>query len=260
MEIRSPIDNTLKELDLGSKCLTEDEVAVVKDLSESLEIIEVGGTALCRRDITVSKSEKIFEYVLKKLAEETGTISQKLLATVTDRIESRRNKGICGLVRYLENPDSYDQVVESSLLSYPKKRELAKVAKDVFSRLFPCELIDSNSTENLENDIAKEPSTKKSKTEELNDILYQTEDQHLDRFQENILNHIKKEMTFYEATRECPKILKIVKSCLNSLPPSSVEAERCFSAAGLFISKLRSSLSDEIFDCLIFARSYFSRK
>ena len=70
LEIRSPIDNTLKELNLGSKCLTEDEVAVVKDLSESLEIIEVGGTALCRCDITISKSEKIFEYVLKKLAEQ----------------------------------------------------------------------------------------------------------------------------------------------------------------------------------------------
>ena len=137
LEIRSPIDNTLKELDLGSKCLTEDEVAVVKDLSESLEIIEVGGTALCRRDIKVSNSEKIFEYVLKKLAEETGTISQKLLAAITDRIESRRNKGICGLVRYLENPDSYNQVVESSLLSYPKKRELAKVAKDIFFTTFP---------------------------------------------------------------------------------------------------------------------------
>ena len=69
---------------------------------------------LFRRDITVLKSEKIFEYVLKKLAEETGTISQKLLATITDRIESRRNKGICDLVRYLENPNSYDQVVDFS--------------------------------------------------------------------------------------------------------------------------------------------------
>ena len=177
LEIKAPIDNTLNELDLESKCLTEDEVAVVKDLSESLEIIEVGATALCRRDITVSKSEKIFEYVLKKLAEETGAISQELLATVTDRIESRRNKGICGLVRYLENPNSYEQVVEYSLLSYPKKRELAKVAKDVFSQLFPCELIDE-SAENLENDITEEPSTKKSKTEELNDILCQPEDQH----------------------------------------------------------------------------------
>ena len=100
----------------------------------------------------------------------------------------------------------------------------------------------------------------KSKTEELNDILCHPEDQHLDRFQENVLNHIKKKMTFYEATRECPKILKIIKSCQNSLPPSSVEAERCFSAAGLFISKLRSSLRDEMIDCLTFARNYFSRK
>ena len=128
LEIKAPIDNTLNEFDLGSKSLTEDEVAVAKDLSESLEIIEVGATALCRWDITVSKSEKIFEYVLKKLAEETGAILRKLLATVTSKIESRRNKGICGLVRYLENPNSYEQVVESSLLSYPKKRELAKVA------------------------------------------------------------------------------------------------------------------------------------
>ena len=132
LEAKAPIDNTLKELDLELKLLTEDEVAVVKDLSESLEIIEVGATALCRCDATVSKSEKIFEYVLKRLVEETGAISQELLATVTDRIESRRNKGICGLVRYLENPNNYEQVVESSLLSYPKKQELAKVAKDVF--------------------------------------------------------------------------------------------------------------------------------
>ena len=54
----------------------------MKDLSQSLEIIEVGATALCQRDITVSKSEKIFEYVLKNLAEETGAISQKFLSQI----------------------------------------------------------------------------------------------------------------------------------------------------------------------------------
>ena len=103
-----------------------------------------------------------------------------------------------------------------------------------FHDFFLVELIDE-SAENLENDITEEPSTKKSKTEELNDVLCQPEYQHLDRIQQNVLTHIKKEMTFYEATRECPKILTIIKSCLNSLSPSSVEAERCFSAAGLFI-------------------------
>ena len=141
LEAKASIDNTLKELDLGSKCLTGDEVAVVKDLFESLELIEVGATALCRRDATVSKSEKIFEYVLKKLVEETGGILQKLLTTVADKIESRRNKEICGLVKYTENPNSYKQVVESSLLSYSKKRELAKVAKDIFYDFFQITLL-----------------------------------------------------------------------------------------------------------------------
>ena len=79
LKARAPIDNTLKEPELGCKCLTEDEVAVVRDFAKSLEIIEVGATTLCRRDVTVSKSEKIFEYVLKKLTEETGGISQELL-------------------------------------------------------------------------------------------------------------------------------------------------------------------------------------
>jgi hypothetical protein len=64
------------------------------------------------------------------------------------------------------------------------------------------------------------------------------------------LMHIKKEMTFYEATNECPKVLKRLKHCLESLPPSSVEAERCFSAAGLFTTKLRSNLNDEMIDNL----------
>jgi len=101
---------------------------------------------------------------------------------------------------------------------------------------------------------------KTPKAEKLNDILCQPEDQHLDRVHENVLTHIKKEMTFYEATKECTKVLKSLKCCLNSLPPSSVEAERCFSAAGLFISNLRSSLSDERIDSLCFACSHFVRK
>ena len=69
-------------------------------------------------------------------------------------------------------------------------------------------------------------------------------------------------MTFYEATKQCPNIEKILKSCLNTLPLSSAEANtsRCFSASGLFVSKLRSSLSDEMIDLMCFTRSHFMRK
>ena len=106
----------------------------------------------------------------------------------------------------------------------------------------------------------KYPLQKKSKTEELNDILCQPRNQHLDHIQENVLTRIKNAMTFYKAAMECLKVLAMIKSHLNSLPPSSVKAERRFSAAGLFVSKLRSSMNDEMIDCLIFACSYLARK
>ena len=42
------------------------------------------------------------------------------------------------------------------------------------------------------------------------------------------------------------------KLSLPSLPPSSVEAEKCFSVVGLYITKLRSSHRNEIIDNYIF--------
>ena len=66
-----------------------------------------------------------------------------------------------------------------------------------------------------------------------------------------------KEMSFFESTNECPKTLKLLKTAIDTIPPSSVEAERCFSAAGLFVTKLRSNLSDEMIDSLCFIKGHF---
>ena len=63
------------------------------------------------------------------------------------------------------------------------------------------------SAEDVEHDITEEPPMKKSKAEELNDILRQPEDQHSNRVQENVLTYLKQEMVFYKATKVCPKIL-----------------------------------------------------
>ncbi|GBM54338.1 hypothetical protein AVEN_259201-1 [Araneus ventricosus] len=49
-------------------------------------------------------------------------------------------------------------------------------------------------------------------------------------------------------------IIKLAEA-LKTIPPTSTEAERTFSAAGLFITKLRTRLNDESIDCLCFANS-----
>ena len=40
------------------------------------------------------------------------------------------------------------------------------------------------------------------------------------------------------------------------IPVTSVEAERCFSASNLFITKLRSSLNDNTLDALCILQAY----
>jgi hypothetical protein len=74
-----------------------------------------------------------------------------------------------------------------------------------------------------------------------------------------LLKSIKKEMAVYESTEEIPPYLEKIRKALRTLPPSSSEAERCFSAAGLFITKLRTSLKDETLDFLFFLRSYLQK-
>ena len=56
-----------------------------------------------------------------------------------------------------------------------------------------------------------------------------------------------------------PKGSQKIKNCLHTFSPSLVEAERCFSAAGLVVTKLRSSMSDYLIDLLRFMRSYLNQ-
>ena len=50
-------------------------------------------------------------------------------------------------------------------------------------------------------------------------------------------------MSVFESTSECPACIEKVLGAVSSLPPSSSEAECAFSAAGLFLTKMCSSLS-----------------
>ena len=80
-------------------------------------------------------------------------------------------------------------------------------------------------------------------------------------FQNNV-SSIKKETSIFEKINKRSESHLFEQMCnaLLTIPPSSVEAERCFSAAGLFVTKLRTSLNDETIDSLCFLHSYLLQK
>ena len=64
------------------------------------------------------------------------------------------------------------------------------------------------------------------------------------------------ELDVFEATGQQTANITLLYESLKTVPPTSVESERAFSAAGLFVTELRTRLSDSSLDHLSFLRSY----
>ena len=68
---------------------------------------------------------------------------------------------------------------------------------------------------------------------------------------------LNEKMTLFEANGNKSKCFNIVDRALKTSPPTSVEAERAFSAAGLFVTKLRARLSEKSIDSLMVLKYYY---
>ena len=69
-----------------------------------------------------------------------------------------------------------------------------------------------------------------------------------------------KKMAVFELTKKRTSNLDLLHTALKSIEVKSVEAERSFSASGLFITELRSRLNDETLNALCFLRAYYLKK
>ena len=66
-------------------------------------------------------------------------------------------------------------------------------------------------------------------------------------------------MTLFECGGQKGKYLEAAYSYVKSITPTSIEAERAFSASGYFCSKVRSSLKDDTLSMLSFLRKHYQK-
>ena len=69
--------------------------------------------------------------------------------------------------------------------------------------------------------------------------------------------HKSKELDIFEITSERTKNIDLLNDAIRSVPPTSVESERAFSAAGHFVTKLQTQLSDKNINVLCLLRGYY---
>ena len=66
---------------------------------------------------------------------------------------------------------------------------------------------------------------------------------------------VRRECEVFEASGSRPANLQTLYEALLTIQPTSVEAEKAFSACGLFVTKLRFHLHDSTIDALCFIRN-----
>ena len=268
--LKKPVSKALIDISSAERIDLID-LEILENICICLKPIEMAVSALSRRDATLLSAEGIYRFFMDQFEKISSiSFSHELKSAVEFRFSERRQYDIINLHRFLHNPTT--QTHRSTI---PSKHKLVSTAKHLLVRLFPssvvdCEILNIGESSN-EIQVEQETSceigdftnsncmqvTEIMLGELENAICQSTTTKFNIPIQTNLDHIIKNEMDLFRKTGTESKHLTLLLEALDSIPPTSVESERAFSAAGLFITKIRSRLGDDTLDSLCFLKSYF---
>ena len=246
---------------------SDEEWTKLKELTLSLQLVKLGIEVLCRRDSTLLMADTTLRFILEKLDKQQGEVSADLATALRVRIKERWIV-LSGIILCLHNPKKYASYLNTpdDTFPVPKKSCVRLEIKKICERMLTLDKnIDdkadkSESSEDEESNIEVNLSLQEELEMQLNKEKKDTCSVNMDERGKNFEKNIKTEMTEYECSGIKGKYLSLVHDYLNTITPTSVEAERAFSAAGYICSSIRSRLGDKTLDTICFLRSYFQKK
>ena len=273
--IRNPIRKAL--IDVKSNTVfTEEDFVQIHDVVYSLEAVKLTVESLCRRQATLLTADAALKFMIQKLRSSKSALSADLVNALFIRIRERRTN-LSGVLQFLHNPKVNEgknfegREDEADLFSVPPVAEVRKIVKSLIEQLH----MDDDSESESDRDTTTEASTSATESsaciqnqetlslkEQLNlaisDSLQSAQQQSGTTLtSDNLAKVIRQEIALFEGGGSRGRHLQLVYDYLLSVPPSSVEAERAFSAAGIVCSRLRTRLGDDTLDNLCFLRSFF---
>ena len=169
------------------------------------------------------------------LTNQTSEFASRVLASLRERIEERRNVELSTLLAYLQDATFLDSTHDLHL-SYATRDEVANEAKEIAIRLFPPTSEDKEYTPQAENHSPSDPDEpepeegptppKRSCSNELRRHHKENKAKRAKRGAAKSatpLFKIMKDMESYEATGKRPPMLQKIYQAVSSIPPTSAE-------------------------------------
>ena len=258
-ELKKEIKMAMVQLDVPFD-LSEKEVKEINEVCEALAPFKAAVDALASKDADMLLSEKIIAFVLKKLGELQPNISKDLTKRFSIRIDKRRNGRLVHLFEYLKKSSCIDQP-EDHLGHKVSRKKIAAMSTSLLQRLFVSnesdEVVSNEEQEVTTSNNGQETQTQMTLAQEL--YAFVADDKNEEQCNNVSSRVVQKEMMLYEITKRRPNNLEKLYAALKTIKPTSVEAERAFSALGYFVSKIRNCFNDDTIDALLFLRHYYSK-
>lgn len=234
--------------------LNEMEWAIIDQLVSALTPIKTSVQAICRRDSTLFTCDVALNFMLEKLSNDGSEIAMQFHSALLRRINERRNS-LSETLRFLH-------LGKNGKTGLPFKKCSKTEVCDTVLKLFQLS-VPLEDSEPLIQEVDEFTGSPISITmeAELNEAIQQALESRVTYSSKKITTStIKKEIACFENGDKKGVALETVYKFLLTIPPSTVEAERAFSCAGNFCTKLRSRLHDSTLDALVFLKYYYKSR
>lgn len=253
---------------------TKEELDIVSSIIAALAPVKLAVEALCSRETDLYQADITLEFMLDELSKQENFLSKKLKTALLNRISERRYKH-SDLFNFLQERNIQEREHENyGIFNQTSKSSFITQIVSLIERLNFNDATEVTESENIDSEEADDvdieipdDSTNSQLTLTLKEKLKQRvleRTKQVIKVKNKSINEIRKiiraEMNYYIEEGIKGKYLNRVYNYLKTVRPTSVEAERAFSASALLLTKIRSSLSDESIDNLTFLRSYFINK
>ena len=237
--------------------LTRRERDIVKQVSDGLHVIKIAASYLSNRNMNLLAADTVMTETIGALIDQNTDFTTQLAESLQTRYDQRKLSKPLELLYYLSGCKSR---VESSDLI------LQRYATTLLTRLFGPS-IECSSTNQIEAD--RRDRSEDHECEIVEDLTGISFAEKLSKklseasyIQSAPKQHTpcSEEFKVFIKTEEKSENLKKLETALNTIQVSSVESERAFSAAGLFLTKLRCRMADATLDRRCFLKAYFQNK